>query len=68
MAVVSGQALLFSRTTTQLTARVDGGALLIAIAPDPRATAGQQAANAAVAVPAPSSYVTVPGLITGLYE
>jgi hypothetical protein len=40
----------------------------IIITPDPNATAADAAANAGVAVPAPSSYVTVPGLISGIYE
>jgi hypothetical protein len=68
MAVQAGQAASYSRTTTVATALVAPGQQRITITPDPYATPRQQAANAGVAVPVPSSYVYAPGLISGLYE
>jgi hypothetical protein len=68
MATITGQAASVSRVRTVAVAGVAPPAQRITIGPDPFATAGDQAAYAAVAVPAPSNYVTVPGLISGIYE
>lgn len=68
MATVAGQASSASRVRTSAAATVAPGAQRITITPDPHATPGDQAVNGAVAVGLPASYVTVPGLISGLYE
>ena len=68
MAVQAGQASSYSRVQTSAAATAAPRAQRITIAPDPFATPGDQAASAGVAAPVPSSYVTVPGLISGIYE
>jgi hypothetical protein len=68
MATQAGQAASHSCTTTLAAAGVAPGQQRITIAPDLYATPRQQAANAGAGVPAPSSYVYAPGLISGLYE
>lgn len=68
MATVTGQASSVSRVRTVAQAAVGPQERRITVALDPFATAGDQAANSAVAVPVPSGYVYAPGLISGLYE
>jgi hypothetical protein len=68
MAVQTGQAASVSRVRTAASATAVPPAQRITITPDLYATPRDQAASAAVAVDAPASYVTVPGLISGLYE
>jgi hypothetical protein len=68
MATVTGQAASVSRVRTVAAAGVAPQAQQIIIAPDPFATAGDQAAYSAIAVAAPWNYVSVPGLISGIYE
>jgi hypothetical protein len=65
MALVMGQASSASRTTTAASATVAPPAQRITITPDPSARRDSRAAEA---FPVPASYVTVPGLISGLYE